>query len=111
MPKKKAQQAEKGKSLVIVESPAKARTISKFLGPNYQVEASIGHIRDLPKGAKEVPAKFKSEDWAYLGVNVEQDFEPVYIVPKDKKQQVTKLKQALKEVDDLLLATDEDREG
>ncbi|HHK40811.1 MAG TPA: type I DNA topoisomerase, partial [Planctomycetaceae bacterium] len=70
-----------------------------------------GHIRDLPKGAKEVPAKYKGEDWAYLGVNVEDDFEPVYIVPKDKKSQVTKLKQALKEAEDLLLATDEDREG
>ena len=111
MAKKKASQAAKGKSLVIVESPAKARTISRFLGPEYQVEASIGHIRDLPKGAKEVPAKYKGEDWAYLGVNVEDDFEPVYIVPKDKKSQVTKLKQALKEADDLLLATDEDREG
>ncbi len=111
MPKKTASAANKGKSLVIVESPAKARTISKFLGPEYQVEASIGHIRDLPRGAKEVPAKYKGEDWAYLGVNVEDDFEPVYIVPKDKKQQVTKLKQALKEAEDLLLATDEDREG
>ena len=64
------------KSLVIVESPAKARTISKFLGKDYVVEASIGHVRDLPQGAKEVPEEFKREDWAYLGVNVQEDFEP-----------------------------------
>ncbi|MCA9152364.1 MAG: DNA topoisomerase I, partial [Planctomycetales bacterium] len=99
------------KSLVIVESPAKARTISKFLGPNFVVEASIGHVRDLPQGAKEVPEEFKKEEWAYLGVNVKQGFQPVYIVPSGKKQQVTKLKQALKESKDLFLATDEDREG
>ena len=103
--------AKSGKSLVIVESPAKARTISKFLGKQYSVEASVGHIRDLPKGKKEVPEKFKNEEWAYLGVNVDDGFEPVYIVPSDKKKQVTKLKQALKEADSLYLATDEDREG
>ncbi|TWT80899.1 DNA topoisomerase 1 [Planctomycetes bacterium CA13] len=100
-----------GKSLVIVESPAKARTISKYLGKDYQVEASIGHIRDLPGGAKEVPEKFKKEPWAYLGVNTDNDFEPIYIVPADKKKQVNKLKAALKEADSLYLATDEDREG
>ncbi len=100
-----------GKSLVIVESPAKARTISKFLGKDFTVEASIGHIRDLPQGAKELPEKFKSEPWAYLGVNVEEDFAPVYIVPADKKKQVNKLKDLLKDVDQLYLATDEDREG
>ncbi len=100
-----------GKSLVIVESPAKARTISKFLGKDYTVEASIGHIRDLPQGAKELPEKFKSEPWAYLGVNVDEDFAPVYIVPADKKKQVNKLKDLLKDVDQLYLATDEDREG
>ncbi|MEM9369149.1 MAG: type I DNA topoisomerase [Planctomycetota bacterium] len=100
-----------GKSLVIVESPAKARTISKFLGSGYQVEASVGHVRDLPGGAKEMPQKLKKEPWAYLGVNVEQDFEPVYIVPAEKKKQVTKLKEALKGADSLYLATDEDREG
>jgi DNA topoisomerase-1 len=100
-----------GKSLVIVESPAKARTISKFLGPGYQVEASIGHVRDLPAGRKDVPEKFKSEEWAYLGVDVDHDFEPVYIVPADKKKQVKKLKDALKQADNLYLATDEDREG
>jgi DNA topoisomerase-1 len=100
-----------GKSLVIVESPAKARTISKFLGSNYQVEASIGHIRDLPAGKKDVPEKYKSEPWAYLGVNVDDNFEPLYIVPDDKKKQVNKLKEALKQADQLYLATDEDREG
>jgi DNA topoisomerase-1 len=99
------------KSLVIVESPAKARTIAKFLGSDFVVEASIGHVRDLPQGAKEVPEEFKREDWAYLGVNVQERFTPVYIVPQGKKQQVTKLKKALKESKDLYLATDEDREG
>ncbi|MEX2172778.1 MAG: type I DNA topoisomerase [Pirellulaceae bacterium] len=100
-----------GKSLVIVESPAKARTISKYLGGNYTVEASIGHIRDLPQGSKELPAEFKKEKWAYLGVNVDDNFTPVYIVPAEKRQQVNKLKQLLKECSRLYLATDEDREG
>ncbi|WP_153555594.1 type I DNA topoisomerase [Roseimaritima sediminicola] len=100
-----------GKALVIVESPAKARTISKFLGKNYQVEASIGHVRDLPGGKKDVPEKYKSENWAYLGVNVDDGFEPVYIVPDEKKKQVKKLKDALRDADELYLATDEDREG
>ncbi len=100
-----------GKSLVIVESPAKARTISKFLGANYLVEASIGHVRDLPAGKKEVPEQYKAEPWAYLGVNTEDNFAPLYIVPDDKKKQVKKLKDALKEADELFLATDEDREG
>ncbi|MCU0872050.1 MAG: type I DNA topoisomerase [Pirellulaceae bacterium] len=100
-----------GKSLVIVESPAKARTIGKFLGNEYTVEASIGHIRDLPQGAKEVPEEFKNEEWAYLGVNVDQDFTPIYVIPSDKKKQVTKLRAALKEAKDVYLATDEDREG
>jgi len=100
-----------GKSLVIVESPAKARTISKFLGSSYQVEASIGHVRDLPAGKKEVPEKYKSESWAYLGVDIDHDFDPLYIVPDDKKKQVKKLKDALKNADKLYLATDEDREG
>jgi len=98
-------------SLVIVESPAKARTISKFLGPNYTIEASIGHIRDLPEGAKEIPESYKGEDWAYLGVNVTKNFEPVYIVPHDKIKQVRKLKSLLKTAGELYLATDEDREG
>lgn len=100
-----------GKSLVIVESPAKARTISKFLGKDYTVEASIGHIRDLPQGSKEMPEEFKRKKWSYLGVNVEEGFEPVYIVPGEKKQQVSKLKSLLKEASRLYLATDEDREG
>ncbi len=103
--------ASNGKSLVIVESPAKARTISKFLGPDYVIEASIGHVRDLPQGAKQIPAEFKNEDWAYLGVNVNKDFDPVYIIPPGKTQQVRKLKGLLKDVDQLYLATDEDREG
>ncbi len=101
----------KEKSLVIVESPAKARTIGKILGKDFVVEASIGHIRDLPSGRKEIPEKYKAEEWAYLGVNVDEDFQPVYIVPPEKKKQVTKLKQLLKESKDLYLATDEDREG
>ncbi len=98
-------------SLVIVESPAKARTIGKFLGPAYTIEASIGHVRDLPKGAKEVPEKYKGEEWADLGVNVNEDFEPIYIVSKGKTKQVQKLKNLLKDADQLYLATDEDREG
>lgn len=99
------------KSLVIVESPAKAKTISKYLGSAFQVEASIGHIRDLPGGAKEVPAEYKSESWASLGVNVDAGFEPLYVVPSDKKKHITFLKSALKDAKDLYLATDEDREG
>ena len=100
-----------GKALVIVESPAKARTISRFLGGDFNVEASIGHIRDLPQGAKEIPAQYKGEKWAYLGVNVNEDFAPIYIIPPGKKQQVTKLKDLLKEAREVYLATDEDREG
>ncbi len=103
--------ASGGHSLVIVESPAKARTISKILGEGYTVEASIGHIRDLPKGAKEIPERYKGEDWAYLGVNVDEDFDPVYIIPSDKSKQVRKLKDLLKGARELYLATDEDREG
>ncbi|MBW3595792.1 MAG: type I DNA topoisomerase [Planctomycetes bacterium] len=99
------------KSLVIVESPAKARTIGKILGADFQVEASVGHVRDLPNKADQVPEQFKAFDWAKLGVNVQEGFQPLYIVPPDKKQQVTKLKKALKECKDLYLATDEDREG
>ncbi|MEE3034128.1 MAG: type I DNA topoisomerase, partial [Planctomycetota bacterium] len=95
----------------IVESPAKARTISKFLGKGYTVEASIGHIRDLPQGKKEMPADLKDEEWAKLGVNVNDRFTPVYVVPQDKKSHITKLKKLLKESQNLYLATDEDREG
>src|SRR6185295_1158853 len=100
-----------GKSLVIVESPAKARTISQFLGRNYVIEASIGHVRDLPKGAKQIPAQYKGEDWAYLGVNVHDNFTPVYIIPPGKTEQVRKLKGLVKDAKELFLATDEDREG
>ncbi len=103
--------AAKQKSLVVVESPAKAKTISRFLGPDYQVESSYGHVRDLPQSAKEIPAKHRSESWARLGVNVESGFEPLYVVPADKKKHVKRLKDALKTADRLLLATDEDREG
>ncbi len=99
------------KPLVIVESPAKARTISGFLGDGYVVESSIGHIRDLPRNAAEVPASHKSEPWARLGVDTENDFKPLYVVPKDKKDQVRKLKGLLKNASELYLATDEDREG
>jgi len=100
-----------GKSLVIVESPAKAKTIAKFLGKDYQVEASIGHVRDLPRNRADMPEQYKREPWAYLAVNVDEGFKPVYIVPDDKKKQVSKLKEALKDADNLYLATDEDREG
>ncbi|SCK45674.1 DNA topoisomerase-1 [Streptomyces sp. WMMB 714] len=103
--------ANGGRRLVIVESPAKAKTIKGYLGPGYVVEASVGHVRDLPNGAAEVPAKYKGESWARLGVNVNSDFEPLYVVNTDKKDQVKKLKQLLAESDELLLATDEDREG
>ena len=97
--------------MVIVESPAKARTIGRYLGGNFRVEASIGHIRDLPGSAKEIPAKYKGEGWARLGVDVDNNFDPLYIVPSDKAKQVKKLKDAVDEAKDLYLATDEDREG
>jgi DNA topoisomerase I len=97
--------------LVIVESPAKAKTIAGYLGTGYVVESSIGHIRDLPERAADIPPKLKGETWARLGVNVDHDFEPLYVVNADKKQQVAKLKKLLLEADELLLATDEDREG
>ncbi len=103
--------ASDGHKLVIVESPAKARTISGFLGRGYVVESSIGHIRDLPNNASEVPAKYKGEPWGRLGVNVDDGFKPVYVVPRDKKAQITKLRSLLKDADELYLATDEDREG
>ena len=97
--------------LVIVESPAKARTIEGYLGKGYVVESSIGHIRDLPHTAAEIPAKIKGEPWARLGVDVDNGFEPVYVVARDKKSHITKLKGLLKDADELYLATDEDREG
>jgi len=98
-------------NLVIVESPAKATTISRFLGEDYRVEASYGHIRDLPQNADEIPASVRKEPWARLGVNVDAGFEPVYVVPSEKKKHVQRLKKALKSAERLLLATDEDREG
>lgn len=98
-------------SLIIVESPAKARTISRFLGSDYTVESSIGHIRDLPSNATEIPAKLKNKEWARLGVDVESDFTPVYIIPASKKTHVAKLKKYLANADVVYLATDEDREG
>src|SRR5262245_4296369 len=79
-----------GRALVIVESPAKARTIGKFLGRDYVIEASIGHVRDLPEGAKQIPAQYKAEAWSRLGVNVDDEFKPIYIVPPEKSEQVKK---------------------
>ncbi|RSS78898.1 type I DNA topoisomerase [Streptomyces sp. WAC06614] len=102
--------AKGGRRLVIVESPAKAKTIKGYLGPGYVVEASVGHIRDLPNGAAEVPEKYTGEV-RRLGVDVEHDFQPIYVVNADKKAQVKKLKELLAESDELFLATDEDREG
>ena len=100
-----------GTRLVIVESPAKARTIAGYLGQGYVVESSIGHIRDMPDKAAEIPEKLRSQPWARLGVDVDHDFEALYVVPSEKKQQVSKLKSLLKDADELYLATDEDREG
>ncbi len=99
------------KTLVIVESPAKAKKIGGFLGSNYEVLASVGHIRDLPQKAADVTAEMKALGWTALGVNVEQDFAPLYLVPAEKKKTIAELKRALKGADELILATDEDREG
>ena len=99
------------KSLVIVESPTKAKTIRKFLSKDFLVDSSYGHIRDLPASAKEIPAKHKKEKWANLGINTDDDFEPLYVVSSEKKKVVKKLKDLLSDVDELILATDEDREG
>jgi DNA topoisomerase-1 len=98
-------------TLVIVESPTKARTIRNFLPQGYKVHASMGHIRDLPSSSDEIPEELRKEKWAQLGVNVEADFEPLYVIPKDKEKLVKELKTALKDVNELILATDEDREG
>jgi len=100
-----------GTKLVIVESPSKARTIAGYLGQGYVVESSVGHIRDMPDSAAEIPAKYRGEPWARLGVDVDHNFEPLFVVHSDKRQQVSKLKSLLKDADELLLATDEDREG
>ena len=99
------------KPLVIVESPAKAKTIAGFLGNGYMVESSVGHIRDLPSDARDIPAAFKGEPWARLGVDVDNGFKPLYVVVQGKKERVTKLKALLKDASELYLATDEDREG
>ena len=99
------------KPLVIVESPAKAKTLGRFLGSKYRVEASYGHIRDLPESAAEVPKEIKEKEWGRLGVDVDSDFKPYYVVPNDKKKQVAHLKTAVKDASEILLATDPDREG
>jgi len=99
------------KYLVIVESPTKAKTIRKFLPKNYIIEASMGHVRDLPQSATDIPKALKAEEWTKLGVNVEKNFEPLYIIPKGKSKIITELRKIAKEVDIIYLATDEDREG
>jgi len=99
------------KALIIVESPTKARTISRFLGNDYLIESSIGHVRDLPSKASEIPARYKKKSWARIGVDTENNFKPLYIVPEGKKAQIKKLKDLLKDASELYLATDEDREG
>ncbi len=99
------------KTLVVVESPTKARTIKKFLGKDYVVESCMGHVRDLPQSAKDIPEKFKKLPWSNLGVNVDKDFDPIYCIPKNKTKIVKELKALLKDADELILATDEDREG
>ncbi|WP_413569639.1 type I DNA topoisomerase [Bdellovibrio sp. HCB117] len=107
----KKSEASDGIKLVVVESPTKAKTIRKFLGKDYVVESCMGHIRDLPQSAKDIPEKVKKEKWAQLGVNVDKNFEPLYCVPKDKTKVVKNLKDKLEEATELYLATDEDREG
>jgi DNA topoisomerase-1 len=99
------------KTLVIVESPTKAQTLGKFLGNQYQVEASYGHVRDLPESASQVPEEIRKKKWGRLGVDTEGDFKPYYVVPDDKRQRVQQLKTALKTASGLMLATDPDREG
>src|SRR6185437_5702296 len=103
--------ANSAKKLVIVESPTKAKTIRKFLPKEYAVESCMGHVRDLPQSAKDIPEKFKKQKWSNLGVNVDDGFDPIYCVPKTKTRIVKTLKDRLGEVDELILATDEDREG
>jgi DNA topoisomerase-1 len=98
-------------ALVIVESPAKAKTIAGYLGAGYVVESSIGHVRDLPRNAADVPSAYKNEPWARLGIDVDNDFKPLYVVSPDRKDQIKKLKGLVKEVEEVYLATDEDREG
>ena len=99
------------KPLIIVESPAKAKTLGRFLGSKYRVEASFGHIRDLPESAADVPKEIKEKEWGRLGVDVDHEFRPYYVVPTDKRKQVAHLKTAVKDASEILLATDPDREG
>ena len=101
----------KKKSLVIVESPTKAKTISRFLDSSYTIIACMGHIRDLPESAKDIPAKYKDKSWKNLGVNIEDNFEPIYCIPKSKSKVISELKKELEKASELILATDEDREG
>ena len=103
--------AKNGTRLVIVESPAKAKTIEKYLGDEYVVKASVGHIRDLPQGAAEIPAELKGETWSRIGINVNHEFEAIYVADPDKGKLINELKSALKDAEELYLATDEDREG
>jgi DNA topoisomerase-1 len=109
--KKTAEANGAGHKLVIVESPAKAKTIAGYLGKGYVVESSIGHIRDLPQSASDIPAAIKGQPWARLGVDIDNDFTPYYVVSADKKSHIAKLKKLVKDADELYLATDEDREG
>ncbi|HVG95238.1 MAG TPA: type I DNA topoisomerase [Planctomycetota bacterium] len=106
-----AKRTDKKPPLVIVESPAKAKTIGRFLGSGYLIEASIGHVRDLPSSAAEIPEAVRKEPWARLGIDIEHEFAPLYVVPREKREQIRKLKALLKQAGSLLLATDEDREG
>ncbi|MBA2670907.1 MAG: DNA topoisomerase I, partial [Gemmatimonadetes bacterium] len=103
--------SKKSTHLVVVESPTKARTIRAFLPEGYRVAASMGHVRDLPESAADIPNEQKGKEWARLGVNVEDDFQPLYVVPGGKKKVVAELRGLLKDADSLILATDEDREG
>lgn len=109
--KKEDPKSSSEKKLVIVESPTKAKTIRKFLGREYTVQSCMGHIRDLPESAKAIPEKYKKEPWAHLGVNVDDEFDPIYCIPKKKEKVVSDLKKALSDASELILATDEDREG
>lgn len=111
MAKKRKKATSDKNRLVIVESPTKARTIRKYLGDGYEVESCMGHIRDLPQSAKDIPEKIKKEPWANLGMNVDKGFEAVYCIPKNKTKIVKALKDQLKDAEELILATDEDREG
>ena len=103
--------SNKSSRLVVVESPTKAKTIRAFLPSGYRVAASMGHVRDLPESAAEIPAAFKGKEWARLGVNVHDDFQPLYVVPGSKKKVVGELRELLRDASELILATDEDREG